>query len=85
MSEPRVSEVADDVAVAFLLDQPGLLDLVLAEHVNDGTGSCAACPGPQSGRRRWPCNVRLLAARAQRARTARADGCAPEPDAPAGT
>ncbi|GAA1399299.1 hypothetical protein GCM10009613_54730 [Pseudonocardia kongjuensis] len=62
-----------DAAVAFLVGQPGLLDVVLAEHVADAGGMCAACPGPQSGRRRWPCTVRLIAARAVRVRAAAHD------------
>ncbi|MEU6698299.1 hypothetical protein [Pseudonocardia sp. NPDC046786] len=52
-AEPPIHEVADDYALAFLLHQPGLLDALVAEHVDDGRGDCAACPGPQSGRRRW--------------------------------
>ncbi|BBG01747.1 MULTISPECIES: hypothetical protein [Pseudonocardia] len=68
-----IHEVADDVAVEFLLAQPGLLAVVLAEHVDDGTRHCRSCPGPQSGRRRRPCNVRLLAARSERVRVARAE------------
>ncbi|ALE74727.1 hypothetical protein AD006_27835 [Pseudonocardia sp. EC080610-09] len=57
----------NDALVSFLLSQDGLLDAILAEHV-DRRGWCPACPGPQSGRRRYPCDVRLIAERARRAR-----------------
>lgn len=82
VSEPPPWFTEHDAAVAFLLGHPGLLDTVLDEHVDDDTGYCAACPGPQSGRRRFPCNVRLLAARVERVRVARAREHRPDPASP---
>ncbi len=36
-----------------------MLDGLLAEHVDDGTGHCRVCAlGGQKGFQRWPCNVR---------------------------
>lgn len=63
------SHDTDDAVVRFLIDREGLLDMVLREHVDDGRGDCRACPGPQSGRRRFPCDVRRVAERASARRT----------------
>lgn len=75
---------ADDALVEFILDQPGLLDALLDQHQDDGTGYCRACPGPQSGRRRFPCDVRRAVDRAASIRTkrGRADGPPTPPEAP---
>ncbi|MBP2364586.1 hypothetical protein [Pseudonocardia parietis] len=72
MTEPSPYAADDDVLVTFMLDQPGLLDLILSQHVDDDGGYCLACPGPQSGRRRFPCDVRQAADRAARLRHAQA-------------
>ncbi|ANY06943.1 hypothetical protein AFB00_12300 [Pseudonocardia sp. HH130630-07] len=71
-----INEVADDDAVAFLVAEPGLLDIVITEHVSDDHGCCRVCSTVSAGRARWPCNVRLLASRAVRVRDRR-DGDAP--------
>jgi hypothetical protein len=58
--------VTGDPIVEFIAAEPGLADRLLALHVDDGTGHCRACPiGGQSGYLRWPCQIRILAARAR--------------------
>ncbi|ANY05017.1 hypothetical protein AFB00_00240 [Pseudonocardia sp. HH130630-07] len=81
-TDPRpepVHEVADDHAVDFLVRYPDLLESLLTEHVKDGIGGCSACPPPRTGRRRWPCNVLLLAIRAVRILEAQTSGGSPSP------
>ncbi|MGH3566969.1 MAG: hypothetical protein ACRDRH_13240 [Pseudonocardia sp.] len=51
-----------DPLVESIARQRELVDRVLAEHVDDGSGRCTACP--RSGRvewRRWPCRLHSLA------------------------
>ncbi|ALE72414.1 hypothetical protein AD006_11070 [Pseudonocardia sp. EC080610-09] len=55
---------SDDALVEFIAARPDLLRTLLAEHVATPGGDCRACPGPQSGRRRHPCDVRRAAERA---------------------
>ncbi|MDN5918977.1 MAG: hypothetical protein L0I76_28440 [Pseudonocardia sp.] len=52
----------------FFLRTPGLLDHLLEQHIDDGGGYCKACPGPQSGRHRWPCQIRGIAEQAEKLR-----------------
>ena len=53
--------------VQFIVDNPGLADALLAEHVDDGRGYCRACSlGAQHGYHRHPCNIRCAAERARR-------------------
>ena len=56
----------DPPLITFIANQNGLADHLLAEHVATAGGDCAACPGPQSGRRRWPCDTHLAARAAKR-------------------
>ena len=67
----------DQALVTFIVEQEGLLEALLEQHVDDGRGQCQACPGPQGGRRNWPCDVRLAADRA--AEIARERRAAPPP------
>lgn len=55
-------------ALEFFIDTPGLLDHLLEQHIDDGRGYCKACPGPQAGRHRWPCQIRYIAELAEKAR-----------------
>ncbi len=55
--------MGDSRLVESIARQRELVDRVLAEHVDDGTGRCMACP--RSGRpewQRWPCRLHSLAA-----------------------
>ncbi|MGH3569051.1 MAG: hypothetical protein ACRDRH_24115 [Pseudonocardia sp.] len=54
--------------------QRDLVDRVLAEHVDDGSGRCTACPrsGPAEWRR-WPCRLRSLATLARESLAAAPD------------
>jgi hypothetical protein len=57
----------DDPIVVFIASQPEVLRHLLAEHVDDGTGHCQACPiGGQRGYLAWPCNIALYVTRASR-------------------
>jgi hypothetical protein len=57
----------------MILGQPGMAERLLAEHADDGSGRCQACPvGGQRGRHSFPCTIRQAAeeaaATAERAR-----------------
>jgi len=57
----------DDPIVVFIASRPEVLGRLLAEHVDDGTGHCRACPiGGQRGYLTWPCNIVLYVIRASR-------------------
>ncbi|MGI9002605.1 MAG: hypothetical protein ACR2GH_13200 [Pseudonocardia sp.] len=48
--------------VESIARQRELVDRVLAEHVDDGTGHCTACPHRWRAEwRRWPCRLHSLA------------------------
>jgi hypothetical protein len=50
----------------FIVNNPGLADALLAEHIDDGRGYCRACAlGAQRGYHRHPCNIRCTAERAR--------------------
>jgi hypothetical protein len=54
-----------DLLISILAVMPGLAERLLAEHVDDGTRHCRACPlGGQAGFHVWPCSIRDLAERA---------------------
>lgn len=56
----------DDDPVALFIRRHGVATVLLAEHVDDGTGRCAVCSaGGQTGRVRWPCSIASAAVRAQ--------------------
>lgn len=58
---------ARDAATAAALEpMEGVWRKLLAEHVEDGHGRCAACRWQTRAADRWPCNIHLLAAGAQR-------------------
>jgi hypothetical protein len=76
-SGAAVASVADDATVAgvsrdpltdelarLLEANPGMAARLLREHVDDGTGRCAACAWPQRPSPRWPCAIRWHVARA---------------------
>lgn len=51
----------------FILNEPGMLDRLLAQHVNDGTGHCRVCVvGNQQAHYVWPCTLYAAADAAQR-------------------
>jgi hypothetical protein len=52
--------------VQFMLSEPGIIERLLAEHVDDGTGHCRVCTaGPQAGRQKFPCRLREFAEQAR--------------------
>jgi hypothetical protein len=52
--------------VQFIVNNPGLADVLLAQHVDDGSGYCRACAlGAQRGYHRYPCFIRCTAERAR--------------------
>lgn len=54
-----------------------VVNRLLAEHVDDGTGHCRACPiGNQAGYQSWPCRLHYYAALADE--VARAAGIEPK-------
>lgn len=53
-----------DQLVSFILAGDGMFDRLNVLHVDDGTGDCATCGGPQSGRHRMPCTIRRALDRA---------------------
>ncbi|WP_219414369.1 hypothetical protein [Pseudonocardia nigra] len=60
--------------VALIVSQPGMVDRLLEQHVDDGTGRCLVCSGgAQSGRHAWPCTIHEYARRAFEAQ------CGPSP------
>jgi len=62
--------VDDSALVESIARQRELVDRVLAEHVDDGTGLCKACPrGGLAGWQRWPCRLHSLATFAHEALT----------------
>ena len=59
-----MSALAGEFAVLFRL-QPLVIERLLAEHTDDGTGHCRVCTsGAQTGRQLWPCLLRGLAEQA---------------------
>ncbi len=57
----------DSPIVEFITNQPGMAERLLAEHVDDGSGHCPACPlGGQKGYQRWPCNLHHYATQASK-------------------
>jgi hypothetical protein len=60
--------VSYDGLIAAFAQVPGLVDVLLAEHVDDGSSRCRLCTlGGQAGYQRWPCRLHQLdmAARAR--------------------
>ncbi|MGI9002984.1 MAG: hypothetical protein ACR2GH_15215 [Pseudonocardia sp.] len=52
-----------DPLVESIARQRDLVDRVLDEHVDDGSGCCTACPRSWRAEwRRWPCRLHSLAA-----------------------
>lgn len=55
-----------DPVVEFIARQDGMAERLLAIHVDDGNGYCAACPlGGQAGFHAWPCTIHNYATRAR--------------------
>ena len=52
---------ADELA-ALLTAHPVVVERLLAEHIDDGSGRCTVCAqADQTARSRFPCRLRLLA------------------------
>jgi hypothetical protein len=52
----------DDLIAQFVNTGQAVIELLLATHVDDGTGHCKVCRGgPQAGRDVFPCRLRVLA------------------------
>jgi hypothetical protein len=52
---------------ALFRSQPVVIERLLAEHVDDGTGRCQICSsGPQAARKIWPCALYEYASHAIR-------------------
>lgn len=52
--------------VQFIVNNPGLADALIAQHVDDGRGYCRACAlGAQRGYQRFRCDIRRTADRAR--------------------
>jgi hypothetical protein len=52
--------------VEFIVNNPGLSESLLEQHVDDGQGYCRACAlGAQRGYFRFPCDIRCTAERAR--------------------
>lgn len=45
---------------------PGVVDLLLDAHVQDGAGYCRGCRLPQAGHMKWPCSLVAYARQARR-------------------
>ena len=55
-------EIVEAIAAA-----PGVVEQLLAEHTDDGTGRCRVCSaGPQAGRQSWPCRLYDIAEQASK-------------------
>lgn len=50
----------------FLIGQPAAVERLLAQHVDDGSGHCRACPLGQRGFMTSPCTIRNAAELAAR-------------------
>jgi hypothetical protein len=60
------SALAAEFAAIFR-SQPMVIERLLAEHIDDGTGRCRVCPsGPQAARKVWPCALYEYAVEATR-------------------
>lgn len=65
MNPPDDTDVVSPL-VQFIVNNPGLADALLAEHVDDGRGYCRACAlGAQRGYQRFKCEIRRTAERAR--------------------
>jgi hypothetical protein len=52
--------------VEFIVNNPGLSDALISEHIDDGRGHCRACAlGAQRGYYTFPCDIRCTAERAR--------------------
>jgi hypothetical protein len=52
--------------VQFIVNNPGLADALIAQHVDDGSGYCRSCAlGAQRGFHKYPCDIRRTAERAR--------------------
>jgi hypothetical protein len=52
--------------VQFIVNNPGLADALLAQHVDDGSGHCRSCAlGAQRGYQQHPCDIHCTAERAR--------------------
>jgi hypothetical protein len=67
-----------DPLVVLIISQPGMIDRLLAQHVDDGRGRCRVCVvGAQAGHQVWPCSIGHAAAQARDVqRRGRQDGAA---------
>jgi hypothetical protein len=53
---PRGSSSAFVQLITFIANQPGMADIIIRNHSDDGTGHCRLCSaGGQTGHYTWPC------------------------------